>query len=79
MMKNDSTFFAPKTRHIIGLTIMSLCMQESSYMTSDIFSNHMRDVLVPETAELRNDGKGILLLLDNYGAHLDPRMLETAA
>ncbi|BDA42739.1 probable Jerky protein homolog-like at N-terminal half [Coccomyxa sp. Obi] len=52
--------------------------QESAYMTSDIFTMYMRDLLLPETAELRSNGKGILLLLDNFGAHLDPRVLQMA-
>ena len=38
-------------------------------MTSDIYTSFKRDLLLPETAGLRSDGKSVLLLLDNFGAH----------
>lgn len=47
-------------------------------MVSDLFCLYFYDILLPETEELRKEGD-LLLFLDNFGAHLDPRVLEMAA
>ena len=47
-------------------------------MVSDLFCLFVSDILLPETEELRKEGH-LLLFLDNFEAHLDPRVLEMAA
>ncbi|CAL8467190.1 g6726 [Coccomyxa elongata] len=57
----------------------AMICQESGYMTRDIFELWMQTIFLPETEDLRADGKGVLLFLDNFGVHLDLDVLDLAA
>ena len=66
------------TLQATGMSQAQMAVQPNAWMNTDIFNRWFQDMFLPWTASRRSENTPMVLIMDNFGAHCNPDVIDVA-